>query len=136
VESAPVILLDTHAIVWLVMEPRKLSKEAASAIRRKAARGGLAVASITLWELAMLVAQGKIRGAGTVAASVRAIVEGAAVTVMEVTPDVAAQAVQLPDSVAADPADRLIVATAMAHSMPLVTRDSRIRESGVCRTIW
>jgi PIN domain nuclease of toxin-antitoxin system len=135
-ESAAMILLDTHVLVWLVAEPRKLSKEASAAIRRNAARGALAIASITLWELAMLLSTGRLRGSGTVEASVCAIIDGAGATVMELTPEIAALAAQLPESVPADPADRLIVATAAAHSVTLITRDARIRDSGSCRTIW
>ena len=66
VEGASVILLDTHALVWLVAEPARLSRAATDAIRRARSTGGLAVASITLWELAMLLVRGHVRGHGTV----------------------------------------------------------------------
>ena len=48
------ILLDTHVLVWVAVEPRRLSRAAASAIRQATVTGGLAIASITLWELAFL----------------------------------------------------------------------------------
>jgi PIN domain nuclease of toxin-antitoxin system len=41
----------------------------------------------------------------------------------------------LPDTFHGDPADRLIVATARAHVLPLATRDTRIRRSRVAR-LW
>jgi hypothetical protein len=45
-----VIVLDTHAWLWLCLEPRRLSA-AAAGIRRATKNGGLAIASITLWEV-------------------------------------------------------------------------------------
>ena len=45
------ILLDTHVVVWLALEPDKLSKRAKEAIRAARIQGGLAIAGITLLEL-------------------------------------------------------------------------------------
>jgi PIN domain nuclease of toxin-antitoxin system len=53
-EGSAVILLDTHVLAWLVAQPEKLSRRAASAIRRARASDGLAISDITLWELAFL----------------------------------------------------------------------------------
>jgi len=55
-EVGAVILLDTHVLLWLLLEPRRLSASATAAIRKSLATGGIAVASITLWELAMMIA--------------------------------------------------------------------------------
>jgi len=130
------ILLDTHALVWLVTEPRKLSREATAAIRRAYDQGGVGIASITLWELAVLFALGRLRDRGTVEASVRLIVEESRVVVHELDPAIAALAAQMPEPVAKDPADRMIVATAAIRAIPLVTKDERILSSGLCRAIW
>lgn len=128
------ILLDTHALVWAVAEPKRLSRQAASAISRARQGSGLAIAAITLWELAVLVSRGRIQAYGTVDASVRLLCEG--VAVMPLTPEIAALATQFPDDYPADPADRLIGATARAEGLPLVTRDLRIQESPLVQTIW
>jgi len=56
--------------------------------------------------------------------------------VLDLTPEIAALAVQLPDAVPTDPGDRLLVATAATHAIAWVTRDARVRDSGACRTIW
>ena len=48
------ILLDTHALVWLANEPAKLSRKATDAIRLASQEGGLGISAITLWELAWL----------------------------------------------------------------------------------
>ena len=95
---------------------------------------GVAIASITLWELAMLIARGRIQAFGTVDASVRLLTEG--VIIRPITPEVAALAAQFPADFPADPADRLIGATAVAEGMSLVTRDAKLRASPLLRTIW
>ncbi|HEX2483178.1 MAG TPA: type II toxin-antitoxin system VapC family toxin [Methylomirabilota bacterium] len=130
------ILLDTHALVWLVAEPARLSRAATDAIRRARSTGGLAVASITLWELAILLVRGHVRGHGTVDTSIRQVVDAARVSVREITPVIAALSTQFPDDFPRDPADRLIAATARADGLTLVTRDERIRASALVKTVW
>jgi PIN domain nuclease of toxin-antitoxin system len=129
-----VILLDTHALVWAVAEPKQLSKPAAAAIRRARAEDGIAIAAITLWELAALVAKGRIQAYGTVEASVRLLVEG--VIVRSITPEIAALTTQFPQEYPRDPADRLIGATARAEGLLLVTRDESIRRCPLIKTVW
>lgn len=128
------ILLDTHVLFWAGGESRTLSKDAASAIRRARRNDGVAIAAITIWELALLFARGKILGLGTLETSIRELLDG--VTVLPITPEIAALATQFPEDYPRDPADRLIGATARAEGMTLVTRDERIRRSPLIRTVW
>src|SRR5206468_2160865 len=100
--SATMILLDTHVLVWAVAESRRLSRAAAAAIRKARGEDGLAISAITLWELAALVARGRIQVYGTVETSVRLLSEG--VTVKPLTADIAALATQFPDDYPRDPA--------------------------------
>jgi len=65
-----VILLDTHVLAWLVADPARLSRPAASAIRRARAHQGIGIAAISLWELAMLFARGRLEAMGSLEASV------------------------------------------------------------------
>lgn len=130
------ILLDTHALLWLASEPKKLSRPAASAIRRSLRSGGIGIASISLWEIAMLVESGRLRAPGTTEHALGLLLERTGAAVLEITADVAALAVQFPESFPRDPADRLIAATARSRSIPLVTADERIRESPLVKTIW
>ena len=130
------IVLDTHTWLWLCLEPRRLSAAAATAIRRAVRSGGLAIASITLWEVAMLVARGSVIAQGTPEGWLAALVDRSGVIVREITPAVATLATHLPDTFPADPVDRLIAATARVEGVALVSRDARIRASRVVETLW
>jgi len=123
-------------LVWLVAEPERLSRPAASAIRRARVSDGLAICSITVWELALLFARGILRSQGTVQSAVQNLLTRSGVVILPINAEVAAIASQFPDDYPRDPADRLIGATAMAEGMALVTRDERIRDHSRVKTIW
>jgi PIN domain nuclease of toxin-antitoxin system len=135
-EWTQVILLDTHVLLWVALDPKRLSREAARAIRAAAHKHNLALSSISLLELAWLFRHGRVRTGATVRQALSEIIDATGVTILDLTPDIAATAVELPDSVPADPADRLIVSTALVHAIPLVTRDARIQDAGVCNVVW
>ncbi len=130
------ILLDTHVWIWLAIEPKRLSRPAAAAVRKAADSGGISIASISLWELAMLFTQGRLRAHGTIESSVRTMVEETRTIVHEITPEIAALATAFGDDYSQDPADRLIGATARSLGLPLLTRDQRILDSALLKTIW
>jgi PIN domain nuclease of toxin-antitoxin system len=128
------ILLDTHAVLWLAFEPDKLSKRAKEAIRAARGEDGLAIAGITLLELAWLAEHGRVETTLSVEQFVRAC--AARMTVLPITPEIATRAVSFPDSYPKDPQDRLIGATALAEGLELVTHDRAIRKSGLVSTVW
>ena len=130
------MLLDTQAAIWLVTRPRRLSRAAASAISRARTGEGLAIASVTLMELAQMLADGGIRSTGTPQAWLRDFLDRTGVAVKEVDVDNASVAAHLPPRFPSDPFDRLIAATALVEGMALVTADQRIQDSAVARTIW
>ena len=130
------ILLDTHVLVWMVSDSSQLSRDAARELRKAERSGELAIASITLWELALLHHRGRLRTSGTIESSIRLILESSHVRVFEVTPEIAALATMFPETYPKDPADRLIGATARALGLTLVTQDERIRSSPLVRSVW
>jgi PIN domain nuclease of toxin-antitoxin system len=129
-----VILLDTHVLFWAVDDSKFLSRTAASEIRRARRSGGVAISAISIWELASLLARGRIQGYGSIEASLKLLLEG--VAILPITTEIAALATQFPSEYSRDPADRLIGATARAESLVLVTRDENIRRSPLIRTVW
>jgi PIN domain nuclease of toxin-antitoxin system len=96
----------------------------------------MAIADITIWELAFLFTRGILRTHGTVENTVRNFVTRSGVNVKPITAEIAALAIQFPEDYPRDPVDRLIGATARAEGIALVTRDERIRSSQLLRTIW
>jgi PIN domain nuclease of toxin-antitoxin system len=131
-----VIVLDTHAWLWLCLEPKRLPPAATGAIRRAVNDGGLAIASITLLEVARLVARGHVIPQGTAETWLGALVDRSGVVVKEITPAVATLAAHFPDDFPRDPADRLIAATARAEGAALVSRDTGLRKSPMVETVW
>jgi PIN domain nuclease of toxin-antitoxin system len=128
------ILLDTHVLFWMANDSPRLSKRAREAILGARRNAGIAIATITLWELAWLAQNGRIAVAVSVESFVRELT--ARVILRPVTPEIAALAVSLPDKFPKDPADRLIAATATVEGMTLVTADARIRQSKLLETVW
>ncbi len=128
------ILLDTHVLVWLQREPRKLSRAAESSIRRAQAHEELAISAATLVELARLISHGRVKSTGTIEFTIRQIVEGTAV--FPVNAEVAGLTTYFPPDFPSDPMDRIIAATARAEGIPLVTADERIQACPLVKTIW
>ena len=84
----------------------------------------------------MLFANGRLRAPGTVESSVRSVVENTGVIVHEISSEIAALSTMFPQAFPQDPADRLIAATARSLGLSLVTKDQRILDSGLLKTIW
>ena len=128
------ILLDTHIVIWLAFEPDKLSKRATEVIRSARAQGGLAISGITLLELAWLAKNGRVETTLSIESFVRLC--ASKMTVLPITPEIAARAVSLPDPYPKDPQDRLIGATALVEGIRLITHDKQIKKSGMIPVVW
>jgi PIN domain nuclease of toxin-antitoxin system len=132
--EAEVILLDTHALLWMADDDPRLSRRAREAILQAKRKTGVAVAAITLREVAWLAQNGRIFVTGSVESFVTELVSP--VIIRPITPQIAALSVGLPEEFSKDPADCLIAATAMVEGMTLVTADADIRKSKIVDTVW
>jgi len=130
------IVVDTHVLIWDALEPEKLSQAAKEAIAVANQTDGLLVADISLWEIAMLIQKGRIQVSTDTHSFLNLIVEANRIQLSPISPEIAAQSAQLPATVNLDPADRLIVATAMVKGVALVTADRNLRATAQIVTIW
>ena len=118
------ILLDTHALVWLANDDPALGEQSCSMALAARAESRLAISAISFWEIALLATKGRLELRDEPAA-LRAQLLDAGIVELPLTGDIALLAVELPD-LPGDPADRFIVATAMMHDATLVTADARL----------
>lgn len=129
------LILDTHAWIWWESESSRLSRSQREAIQTEYRIGRIGISAASCWEIAMLVEKGRLELGDEPLHWMRTALNRPGVELIPLTPEIAVSAYQLPASFHADPADRLIVATAIRHSCPLVTSDGRIVESRVVATI-
>ena len=120
------IVLDTHALIWAVNNDPRLGTEARAALADAAQSGRAAVSAITPWEIALLVERERLRLGRDVAAWIDAVLALPGVGLVPIEPAIAVDSVRLPGAFHADPADRLIVATARCCGAPLLTADRAI----------
>jgi PIN domain nuclease of toxin-antitoxin system len=119
-----VIVLDTHVLLWATTDDRKLGRKTRTMIDRKWANGELAVPAIAFWEVGLLEARGRLRLSTPVREWRNAVLAAGAVE-LALDGNVALRALDLA-GLHDDPADRFVVATAVAHEATLVTADERL----------
>jgi PIN domain nuclease of toxin-antitoxin system len=129
------VVLDTHMWLWWLLPESPLRESERRAIDRLAAAKGLALPAICLWEAQMLSAKRRISLPLPFPAWVRRASASDMLTVLPMDVDVVIAVDALPESFHGDPADRLVVATARAHDLPLASHDKAIRRSRLVR-MW
>ncbi len=131
------IICDTHIPIFYQDAPNRLSRLARETFMRGIEKGGLALADISLWEIAMLFSRGRLntRAPTTPTDYIRDLIVGYRIEVLPITTDIAVKA-QSSIFVHGDPADRLISATAIVHRAPLLTLDEKLRALPDLETIW
>ena len=130
------IVLDTHTLIWWVSDPNALSKPAAREIDAAVQTHSVYVSCISSWEIALLVERGRLRLALDARDWLCRCEALPFLTFVPVSNVIAVESVRLPDFPHADPADRIIAATALSLGAKLVTKDDKLRNYSPVTTIW
>jgi PIN domain nuclease of toxin-antitoxin system len=129
------VLLDTHMWVWWLTPSSPLSRRERATLDAAAARREIFLSAISLWEAQMLHQKGRLALPSAFADWLEQAADETMLSVVPLDTQVVIAVDALPATFHGDPADRLIVATARAHRLPLATHDRRIRRSRTV-TLW
>jgi PIN domain nuclease of toxin-antitoxin system len=131
-----VIVLDTHVLVWWATGAAELSANARRAIQAAVRRGPVAASAISIFEIATAVRRKRLQFGVALEQWLRDLRTLPELRLEPVTADIAQLAGALEPSLPGDPADRIIVATALGLNAKLVTADARLRQSHRVEALW
>ena len=130
------IVLDTHVWVWWVNNPADLSRRARAAIEKEVGDKGLYLSSISSLEVALLVARGRLQ----LTMNARDwVARSEALPFLHFVPvdnNIALRVTELRGRLHSDPADRIIIATALVLGATLVTKDEKLRNYAHVASLW
>ncbi len=129
------LLLDTHILLWWMAGGDRLSPAQREAIAAGSGEHPFLVAEVSLWEIATLVARGRVRLGTPLRGWLEQATAPPLVRRVGISPAIAAATLDLPSSFQGDPADRLLVATARVLRATLVTADEKIRSAQLVPTL-
>lgn len=131
------IVADTHAIIWYLVEPERLSQVALEALEVSIAAGSpVYISAISLIEICYLIEKRRI--ATDLLQRILAVINDPNPSLVVVPIDLAISIAirEIDRDTVPDMPDRIIAATALHLNLPLVTRDRKIRAEGAIVTIW
>jgi PIN domain nuclease of toxin-antitoxin system len=132
----PAVLLDTHCWVWIQLGPEeKLVRAARSTIEKAARADRLLVSVMSIWEVGMLEAKGRLALRMSCAAWIKQALATPGLGLAPLTPEIAIESSRLPGAFHGDPADRILVATARIMGARLLTKDERLIDYGQQRHV-
>lgn len=121
------VLLDTHAWIWLINGDEQLeSSKALPFIEQAAQSSNVVVSAISLWEVSMLESKGRISFSIDCLDWIKRALDAPGISLVPLTPEIAVLSSRLPGEFHGDPADHIIIATALELGASLVTKDRKI----------
>jgi PIN domain nuclease of toxin-antitoxin system len=126
--SVEPLLLDTHIWIWLVRGEGRIAEDILELIFAAAGAGSMFLSVMSIWELSLLDAKGRITLNVPCLTWVRTALDRSGAVTVPLTAEVAVSCHQLPGQLHSDPVDRVLVATARIEGLTLVTRDRAILE--------
>lgn len=130
------ILLDTHALLWWLKGAKQLSKRASSIIAKEQQSGNLVISAISVWEICLIVKAKRLILHVDINTWLSDLAAVPNLQIISIDTNIAKTSVFLPGWLHKDPADRIIVATALRLASPIITADAKIRAYTQIETIW
>lgn len=130
------ILLDTHAWIWWVANPDLISAPARQRIETVIREDSVSISSISCWEVSLLVKKGRLDLTMPSEEWIARSEELPFFRFIPIDNRIAVRSNDLPGDLHDDPADRIIIATALALGIPLITKDKKIRDYPHVETVW
>ena len=131
-----VVILDTHAWVWWMSSPEELSRKARISIETAANASVVYVSAISVWEISLLVQYKRIRLTMDVRDWVARCEALPFLNFVPIDNLIALKANELQDYPYRDPADRMIIATAMFLGGSVITKDRKILDYPHSSSVW
>ena len=120
------ILLDTHVWIWLVRGEGRIPRNVLELIFAAAGARSMFLSVMSIWELSLLEAKGRISLNAPCLTWVRTALDRSGALTVPLTSEIAVSCHRLPGQIHSDPIDRILVATARIEDLTLVTRDRAI----------
>jgi len=130
------VVADTHAFIWYILEPERLSQPALEALDRASSQvDAIFLSAISIVEICYLIDKGRL--AETVLDRVITAIESenAGAEIISINQEVSLAVRQIPRETVPDMPDRIIAATALHLKIPLVTKYAKIQSANI-QTIW
>jgi PIN domain nuclease of toxin-antitoxin system len=124
-ESPEVILLDTCALLWVV-NGDPISSDVLKALKKGRDTGAIFLSPVSAWEIGILAQRGKVELGLPAENYISRAFTQPGIQIAALTPEIAVRASYLPGQFHSDPADRLLLSTAILMGLTLVTRDREI----------
>ena len=130
------IVLDTHVWLWFISNPELLSTKARKAVDFALREEKIFISAMSAWEIALLVSSQRLQLTLEVADW---IAKSEALPYFQFIPvdnSIAIKSVNLAGPLHRDPADRIIIATAITLGASLITKDEKILNYPHVKTVW
>ena len=129
-------LLDSHTLIWTIMDPKKLSAKVRGILEDTDNR--VLVSSVSFWEIALKYSLGKLDLQGIVPEQLPEITKQTGFELIELLPDEAATYYQLDANWHRDPFDRMLIWQAIQNRWTIISKDSSVTKykSVGLKVIW
>lgn len=130
------IVLDTNALIWWISNPEKLSRKAKKTIEEAEKKRAIYISSISVLEIYTLVKKNKLKFNILADNWLEKVESLPYVNFVSMDNKIAVQSVNLPDFLHKDPADRIVIATALQIGAKLITSDRKILDYPHIQAVW